>query len=273
MHIYRRRGFTLIELLVVIAIIAILAAILFPVFAKAREKARQSSCSSNLKQIALGFRQYIQDYDEKGPLADDWNQNPGTNWPSGIAPYLKNTQIFQCPSDNGWPSWVETGNGAICSYAVNCYYRNDDYFWTGSPTDGFPPHGAVAMGHYPGWLRAPASDASISQPAATILLAEKSNSDLQKSGAAGGWHYNVTGNWCQNFIMGPGQGGGWGAQNAPDGARTGAWPNGPEGGVSAPHSETGNFAFMDGHVKAMKPVATCPNAATRPAENMWDGTR
>ena len=65
------RGFTLIELLVVIAIIAILAAILFPVFAKAREKARQITCASNLKQIGLGFTQYIQDYDERLPCGTD----------------------------------------------------------------------------------------------------------------------------------------------------------------------------------------------------------
>jgi len=95
----RRHGFTLIELLVVIAIIAILAAILFPVFAKAREKARQSSCNSNLKQIALGVIQYSQDYDEKFPPA-----LTGT-LPAAfymlhevLAPYIKNDQIWQCPS-------------------------------------------------------------------------------------------------------------------------------------------------------------------------------
>ena len=99
-----RRGFTLIELLVVIAIIAILAAILFPVFAKAREKARQTSCLSNLKQIGLGFLQYAQDYDETLPT--DWiTLPPGVawtdrySWRAMISPYIKNTQIFSCPSD------------------------------------------------------------------------------------------------------------------------------------------------------------------------------
>jgi prepilin-type N-terminal cleavage/methylation domain-containing protein/prepilin-type processing-associated H-X9-DG protein len=98
-----RRGFTLIELLVVIAIIAILAAILFPVFAKAREKARQSSCLSNCKQLGLAMMQYAQDYDERWAL---WFQSAGTNdvtrhyWSELIAPYVKNTQIFLCPSRN-----------------------------------------------------------------------------------------------------------------------------------------------------------------------------
>ncbi|MEN6642479.1 MAG: prepilin-type N-terminal cleavage/methylation domain-containing protein [Armatimonadia bacterium] len=90
----QRRGFTLIELLVVIAIIAILAAILFPVFAKAREKARQSSCLSNLKQLALANLSYAQDYDERVvPL-----NLGGQYWTALLMPYMKNTQVYQCPS-------------------------------------------------------------------------------------------------------------------------------------------------------------------------------
>ncbi len=77
-----RRGFTLIELLVVIAIIAILAAILFPVFAKAREKARQSSCLSNMKQIVLGTMQYAQDYDERLPMRWLATDSAGTGYPT-----------------------------------------------------------------------------------------------------------------------------------------------------------------------------------------------
>jgi len=101
-----RRGFTLIELLVVIAIIAILAAILFPVFARAREKARQASCTSNVKQIMLGVIMYAQDYDEmlpgrrKGTVGTP-TFNCGANWalwPELITPYVKNTQLFRCPS-------------------------------------------------------------------------------------------------------------------------------------------------------------------------------
>jgi prepilin-type N-terminal cleavage/methylation domain-containing protein/prepilin-type processing-associated H-X9-DG protein len=105
-----KRGFTLIELLVVIAIIAILAAILFPVFAQAREKARQSSCLSNLKQIGIASTMYVQDYDETFPV---WAWNPerqmarpdGTiytgkvTWPMLYMPYIKNDGVFRCPSD------------------------------------------------------------------------------------------------------------------------------------------------------------------------------
>jgi len=92
-----RRGFTLIELLVVIAIIAILAAILFPVFAKAREKARQTSCLSNVKQLCTAIAMYAQDYDDKLLFA----ANFGRWWYQVLEPYTKNTQIFRCPSRPG----------------------------------------------------------------------------------------------------------------------------------------------------------------------------
>jgi prepilin-type N-terminal cleavage/methylation domain-containing protein/prepilin-type processing-associated H-X9-DG protein len=110
-----RRGFTLIELLVVIAIIAILAAILFPVFAKAREKARQTSCLSNLKQLEVGMIMYKEDYDQKNvsaalPTTDAVTPNGpygptscGNHywWFDMIYPYVKNSQIILCPSDSG----------------------------------------------------------------------------------------------------------------------------------------------------------------------------
>ncbi len=116
----RRSGFTLIELLVVIAIIAILAAILFPVFAKAREKARQASCLSNAKQMGLGFMQYLSDYDEKIP-------DTMMNYPAGVAnsvpwywniyPYTSNLDIFNCPSWGFstaiWPAISGKPGGAI----------------------------------------------------------------------------------------------------------------------------------------------------------------
>ena len=98
-----RRGFTLIELLVVIAIIAILAAILFPVFAKAREKARQTACLSNCKQLALAVIQYSADYDEK--LVGYCTQSPANVWHpvwEMLNPYIKNDQVWTCPSGTYW---------------------------------------------------------------------------------------------------------------------------------------------------------------------------
>src|SRR5579883_996778 len=92
----RSNGFTLIELLVVIAIIAILAAILFPVFAKAREKARQASCMSNEKQIGLAILQYVQDNDELMPVS---NNGQGRGWAGEIYAYAKSAQLFKCPDD------------------------------------------------------------------------------------------------------------------------------------------------------------------------------
>ena len=96
-----KRGFTLIELLVVIAIIAILAAILFPVFARAREKARQASCSSNLKQLATSFLMYAQDFDEVlPPYADNGCSDGHTcyQWWKTTMPYIQNSQVLRCPS-------------------------------------------------------------------------------------------------------------------------------------------------------------------------------
>jgi prepilin-type N-terminal cleavage/methylation domain-containing protein/prepilin-type processing-associated H-X9-DG protein len=113
-----RRGFTLIELLVVIAIIAILAAILFPVFAKAREKARQSSCLSNVKQMMIGVLAYTQDYDETLFLVHHYNQvgdGGRLMYPAiRLMPYVKNDQLFICPSKRG---------GIYVDYAWNYAYH------------------------------------------------------------------------------------------------------------------------------------------------------
>jgi prepilin-type N-terminal cleavage/methylation domain-containing protein/prepilin-type processing-associated H-X9-DG protein len=129
----RRSGFTLIELLVVIAIIAILASILFPVFARARENARRSSCQSNLKQIGLGMVQYSQDYDEQ--MVRGWygtTSSGGSDatdkykWMDAIQPYIKSTQLFNCPSqstylESGGPYAIRSGTN-YGSYAINSAY-------------------------------------------------------------------------------------------------------------------------------------------------------
>lgn len=116
------KGFTLIELLVVIAIIAILAAILFPVFAQAREAARKSSCQSNLKQIGLAWMMYTQDYDEVA-APNTWSNGGGAYHPcvaqNRIQPYVKNEGVFHCPSDAGWAP----GN--------NSWQDNDEPGWGG----------------------------------------------------------------------------------------------------------------------------------------------
>ena len=116
-----RSAFTLIELLVVIAIIAILAAILFPVFARARENARRSSCQSNLKQIGLGILQYTQDYDEKYPAGFMPTGGVNVPWPVVIQPYIKSVQLFRCPSNTAPESnFMNGSNNTIpVSYMAN----------------------------------------------------------------------------------------------------------------------------------------------------------
>ena len=128
----KHRGFTLIELLVVIAIIAILAAILFPVFAKAREKARQTSCLGNAKQIGTASQMYMQDYDEYCPNAPYYVGgvgpgfgNLGPSYAMVVEPYIKNAQIWRCPSNASRGPVTTTGGwtGALknVSYLYNTY--------------------------------------------------------------------------------------------------------------------------------------------------------
>ncbi len=134
----KRRGFTLIELLVVIAIIAILAAILFPVFAQAREKARSASCLSNVKQIVLGAKQYTSDYDEKW-LADLWIPHNGIGawgtWMEQQKAYVKNTQIYLCPSAQATPGFFGYTGAANRVASTYCWpgwiaYDYYDFFGT-----------------------------------------------------------------------------------------------------------------------------------------------
>jgi prepilin-type N-terminal cleavage/methylation domain-containing protein len=128
-----RRAFTLIELLVVIAIIAILAAILFPVFAQAREAARKITCISNTREIGLALQMYAADYDDT--VVPNNNQVTGSasstwrSWPDFLQPYIKNDQIFICPSSHKNGSaptdQIRTYGGRWVSYVINNYYFND----------------------------------------------------------------------------------------------------------------------------------------------------
>ena len=226
---HKNSGFTLIELLVVIAIIAILAAILFPVFARARENARRSSCQSNLKQIGLGILQYVQDYDEILPPSQNdglWKSVP---WHVLVQPYVKSYQLFKCPSN------VSTG-------AVNNT--------TGHTADGVPADGVAISyetngGNYAGdfngrrpflWYGAltPQTNlASLNFPATTIFVHEQTSESEPMS-------YDLT-----KFT---------GTVNGSGNIKK-AFTN---------HLGTTNMLFGDGHVKAMRPTQTATATI-----NMW----
>jgi prepilin-type N-terminal cleavage/methylation domain-containing protein/prepilin-type processing-associated H-X9-DG protein len=145
----RNRGFTLIELLVVIAIIAILAAILFPVFAQAREKARQATCLSNQKQLNTAMLMYAQDYDERYPnwrtLVPVTPQTPNgkITWVENMQPYTKNKKIWVCPSDST-PGLSQTNPATQNSYWLNAYV----FRWSGL-NPAAPPSVTLAEIRYP----------------------------------------------------------------------------------------------------------------------------
>ena len=239
----KRRGFTLIELLVVIAIIAILAAILFPVFARAREKARQASCQSNLKQIALGIIMYAQDYDEKYPLYAPWpwgnpvNQTttgmPGAifevsngaangfwiTWMDIIQPYIKNTQLFVCPSGQQWQanSAYYGYNSCISGGAYNGNYRG---------AAGVGGSGAAGMAELP-------------RPAETIMVMDYAI------------YYSLYANIYDGF---------------------GNWNQTEAYYFVHPHNDGTNMGFVDGHVKWYGRTDASVNQPTNNFTNRaWNG--
>ena len=181
----RKRGFTLIELLVVIAIIAILAAILFPVFAKAREKARQSSCLSNTKQLGLAVMQYAQDYDEVLPICV--YVTPTTYWYQVIQPYIKSTQMLFCPSRKNYNTSL--------SYGWNyCGWSNTAADWgLGFQAMADPRGGPVAM-------------AAIQDPANMFMIGEVRDTDARGFIGPGNTsgYIPTTHNEGSNFIYGDG---------------------------------------------------------------------
>lgn len=200
-----RKAFTLIELLVVIAIIAILAAILFPVFAQARERARSANCVSNLKQIALALKMYQQDYDEKmitpgglprtnaaGASCDENPRRPdgqeivrmmggGTEYM--LRPYIKNSQIFKCPSDNGENYWGRSSTGwpwSNCdwfktpsSYHFRHVMEMGDNGWGSAHNDG------IWVGN---------SEAGMGRPSSLVVFYEAASFHQEKLPLFGGVH-------------------------------------------------------------------------------------
>jgi prepilin-type N-terminal cleavage/methylation domain-containing protein/prepilin-type processing-associated H-X9-DG protein len=161
-----RRGFTLIELLVVIAIIAILAAILFPVFAKAREKARQTSCLANAKQITLGVLMYVQDYDE---FLCSYGRGPGYYMPDEtVEPYIKNTQIWLCPSRTSFLHSTcgnhppETVRGVRTNRPLSYAYNNF--------TESYGEVNGIAGAQYLGASERPLAE--VKYPAETIVIGD-----------------------------------------------------------------------------------------------------
>jgi prepilin-type N-terminal cleavage/methylation domain-containing protein/prepilin-type processing-associated H-X9-DG protein len=228
-----KKGFTLIELLVVIAIISILAAILFPVFARAREKARAAACLSNSKQLALGLMMYTQDYDEKYPLyafkdsAGNWK----LSWAAVIYPYVKSTQVFICPSafDSG--------------YCYPTLMQTDGYQYSGSYGYNYAYFGTWATATRPQVT----SLAAVNSPAESLVIAESTNLEVS------------------SVIYPPSV---WSNPATTCGYASGQF----EKQLAIRHFDGNNVVFADGHAKWMKKsVLAGPAGCTGAAcDVLWD---
>ena len=232
-----QRGFTLIELLVVIAIIAILAAILFPVFQKVRENARRASCQSNLKQLGLALVQYTQDYDEQYPAGYTCDSTFNifySTWDQSIFPYVKSNQVFVCPDDSvGRLSFATASKTPVPgvtqvltrSYSLTDGGINQGYRVGTAPVINGAPVSAWSLGQ---------PLANLQDPAGTIALVEDQD------------HLNEMGIGNDSTVAYPNQQISANATGNADPALL----------YTPVHTAGWNYAFADGHVKWLRPTAT-----------------
>ena len=222
-----KKGFTLIELLVVIAIIAILAAILFPVFTKAREKARQTSCLSNLKQLGLAVQMYATDWEAYPTSSSPSSTSPRTRWADYIYPYVKSTQMFTCPSERNTGILSKTFAHSVTTVYGGYGYN---YQYLGNSRIALPS------------LPFAASESMIQTPAETVAIADT-------NGAT-----NVDGTYSGEgvYVVDPPLSSSRGSGSASGYYAAASLANGGRSTPAERHVEMVNVAFVDGHAKVMK---------------------